>query len=102
MKRSFLRLLVRLAVVLFVSVPAILAAESFAMPGHAAGTNGNLAVFLGYAEDKETNTPPPGAFPNPWDGSPNVVFLGGPVVGQTACGKLPLCYDAGAIRLDNS
>ncbi|MBA3823423.1 MAG: hypothetical protein H0X24_05870 [Ktedonobacterales bacterium] len=62
---------------------------------------GNLAVSVGYAEDKETNTPNPAEFPTPWQGSPNTIFLGGPVVGQTACHQLLLCFDAGAIRLDN-
>lgn len=66
-----------------------------------AATSG-LSVLVGYAEDKETNTPPPGAFPNPWDGSPNITFLGSPVVGPNQCGALPSCYDAGAIRFDNS
>lgn len=102
MKRSFLRLLTQNMVVLLLSVPVILVIGGFAKPIHAAGGGMNLGVFFGYAEDKETNTPPPGAFPDPWSGSPNVIFLGGPVVGQTACGTLPLCYDAGAIRLDNS
>ena len=60
-----------------------------------------LSVFVGYAEDKEINTPDPASFPVPWAGAPNVTFLGGTVPGQTACGSLPLCYDAGAIRLDN-
>src|SRR5207237_10169823 len=60
-----------------------------------------LAVFVGYAEDKEINTPDPAAFPVPWAGSPNTTFLGGTVPGQTACGTLTVCYDAGAIRLDN-
>jgi hypothetical protein len=80
---------------------AILTAR--ALPAaHATNVTGTgLAVYVGYAEDKETNNPNPAAFPVPWVGSPNSIFLGGPVVGQTACGTLPLCYDAGAIRLDN-
>jgi hypothetical protein len=60
-----------------------------------------LLVSVGYAEDKEINTPDPAAFPVPWAGSPKTVFLGGTVPGQTACGSLPTCYDTGAIRLDN-
>jgi hypothetical protein len=87
---------------LLLSVPAILAIKSFATPIRAAGASSSLSVFFGYAEDKETNNPPAGAFPVPWSGAPNTIFLGGPVVGQTACGALPFCYDAGAIRLDNS
>jgi hypothetical protein len=102
MKRSFPRLLAQLAIALVLIIPAIFVTESFAMPVHPTTASSNLAVFFGYAEDKETNNPPPGAFPVPWSGSPNIVFLGGPVVGQTACGALPLCYDTGAIRLDNS
>jgi RHS repeat-associated protein len=46
-----------------------------------------LAVYVGYAD----NLRPSGVFPTPWQGSPNVVFLGGGPV-----------YDAGAIRLDNA
>ncbi|MBV8201830.1 MAG: Ig-like domain-containing protein, partial [Acidobacteria bacterium] len=46
-----------------------------------------LAVYVGYGD----NLRPSGAFPIPWQGAPNVVFLGkGPV------------FDAGAIRLDNN
>jgi hypothetical protein len=62
---------------------------------------GGLSAFVGYAEDKEINTPDPASFPVPWAGAPNVTFLGGTVPGQAACGSLTLCYDAGAIRLDN-
>ncbi|MGO8957333.1 MAG: hypothetical protein ACLQFR_08205, partial [Streptosporangiaceae bacterium] len=62
---------------------------------------GPLSVFVGYAEDKEINTPDPAAFPTPWAGSPQTLFLGGTVPGQAACGTLTVCYDAGAIRLDN-
>jgi hypothetical protein len=72
---------------------------------HAAGapnTAGGLSVFVGYAEDKEFLTPNPASFPTPWAGSPNTVFLGGTVPGQMACGSLTTCYDAGAIRLDNT
>jgi hypothetical protein len=64
-------------------------------------TAGGLKVFVGYAEDKEINTPDPAAFPVPWAGSANTTFLGGTVPGQTACGSLTVCYDGGAIRLDN-
>jgi RHS repeat-associated protein len=46
-----------------------------------------LGVYVAYAD----NLRPNGLFPNPWQGSPNVIFIGtGPV------------YDAGAIRLDNA
>lgn len=67
----------------------------------AAGTAGGLSVYVGYAEDKETNNPQAAAFPVPWAGAPNTLFLGGTVPGQSACGTLTVCYDAGAIRLDN-
>jgi hypothetical protein len=67
----------------------------------ASGTSTSLSVFVGYAEDKETNTPRPGTFPVPWAGSPNIIFLGNPIKGHPACGKLTRCYDAGAIRFDN-
>jgi hypothetical protein len=62
---------------------------------------GGLSVFVGYAEDKEINTPNAASFPVPWAGAPNTIFLGGTVPGQGACGTLTACYDAGAIRLDN-
>ncbi|HEX3527742.1 MAG TPA: carboxypeptidase regulatory-like domain-containing protein [Thermoanaerobaculia bacterium] len=46
-----------------------------------------LSVFVGYADNLRASS----AFPVPWQGSPNVVFLGnGPV------------FDAGAVRLDNA
>jgi hypothetical protein len=35
-------------------------------------------------------------------GAPNTIFLGNPITGSTNCGTLPKCYDAGAIRLDNT
>ncbi len=68
----------------------------------AANTAGGLSVFVGYAEDKEIETPNAAQFPTPWAGAPNTAFLGGTVPGQAACGSLPTCYDTGAIRLDNS
>jgi hypothetical protein len=102
-KKPFSWLSVRLTLALFVSVFSAVTSGIIASPAHAAvGSASGLSVFVGYAEDKETNNPNPAAFPVPWVGAPNIVFLGGPVVGQTACGKLPECYDAGAIRLDNS
>jgi hypothetical protein len=67
----------------------------------ATATAAGLAVYVGYAEDKEINNPDPGAFPVPWAGAPNTTVLGGTVPGQTACGTLTVCYDGGAIRLDN-
>lgn len=85
---------------------AVLAAAGFGAmrgmgPARAASAAGGLSVFVGYAEDKETNTPNPATFPVPWAGAPNTIFLGGPVVGQIACHQLLTCYDAGALRLDN-
>src|SRR6266516_5107058 len=73
------------------------------IPIHAAvGNNSGLSVSVGYAEDKHQSSLSPGAFPVPWSGSPNTIFLGNPVYSSTACGTLPHCYDAGAIRLDNT
>ena len=94
--------MLKAAAALALVAQAILATGFAVTPARAAGTNaGGLAVSVGYAEDKETNNPNPANFPVPWQGSPNVTFLGGPVVGQTQCGTLPSCFDAGAIRLDN-
>jgi hypothetical protein len=76
-------------------------ARPFAPSGAAASTAGGLDVYVGYAEDKEIETPNPAQFPVPWAGAPNTTFLGGTVPGQAACGTLAACYDAGAIRLDN-
>jgi RHS repeat-associated protein len=45
-----------------------------------------LSVYVAYADNLRATA----AFPNPWAGSPNVVFLGGGPV-----------YDAGALRFDN-
>ena len=91
------------------TLPLLLAAMTgtiAAGPGHheaaAVGSAGGLSVFVGYAEDKEIKTPDPASFPVPWAGAPNTIFLGGTVPGQTACGTLAVCYDAGAIRLDNN
>src|SRR5262249_38689569 len=50
------------------------------------GGSSTLAVSVGYADNLRSNS----NFPVPWQGSPNVVFLG---AGPT--------FDAGAIRLDN-
>lgn len=84
------------------AAPRISVAPFSASPQSAAHTAlGGLSVYVGYAEDKETNTPIPASFPVPWAGAPNTLFLGGTVPGQTACGTLTLCFDAGAIRLDN-
>ena len=66
-----------------------------------AGSLNNLSVSVGYAEDKHQSSLSPAAFPVPWSGSPNTIFLGNPVFGSSPCGTLPHCYDAGAIRLDN-
>ena len=60
-----------------------------------------LKVSVAYAEDKENNSPSAAAFPVPWNGAPNTTFLGAPVPGLNACGTLTICYDTGAMRLDN-
>src|SRR5712691_1445657 len=80
---------------------AVPAARVAAAAAAATQTASGLSVFVGYAEDKEINTPNPAAFPLPWAGAPNTTFLGNTVPGQTACGTLTVCYDTGAIRLDN-
>src|SRR5436309_14121824 len=75
---------------------------SHARSSHAAGEINGLSVSVAYAEDKHQSSLSPSAFPVPWSGSPNTIFLGNPVYGSSPCGTLPHCYDAGAIRLDNS
>jgi hypothetical protein len=97
--RRFARFAI-LPMLAFAALPAMaLTAEHASAAG---STVAGLNVFVGYAEDKETNTPNPAAFPIPWSGSANTIFLGNPVPGgQTACGSIPVCYDTGAIRFDN-
>ncbi len=75
---------------------------SHARSSYAAGGISGLSVSVGYAEDKHPDSLDPGAFPVPWSGSPNTLFLGNPVFGPILCGTLPHCYDGGAIRLDNT
>jgi hypothetical protein len=82
-------------------VTSLTLVKALSHPTGASSTVGGLSVFVGYAEDKEIETPNPASFPVPWAGAPNTTFLGGTVPGQTACGTLTTCYDAGAIRLDN-
>jgi hypothetical protein len=48
----------------------------------------DISVYVGYAD----NLRPSPFFPNPWDGSPNTIFVG----------AAPSGYDAGAIRIDNT
>jgi cell division septation protein DedD len=103
MRHSFPKSLIWLALVPLVTIPSVIVAGMVATRGHAAsGLVSGLSVSVGYAEDKETNNPNAAAFPVPWAGAPNTIFLGGTVPGSTSCGTLALCYDAGAIRLDNS
>src|SRR5512142_2140199 len=90
-------LVVSLLLAVSASAPPLSPATAVTSGSTASGLN----VSVAYAEDKETNNPNPAAFPVPWVGSANTVFLGGTVPGQAACGTLPTCYDAGAIRLDN-
>src|SRR5215469_10935816 len=73
-----------------------------ALPARAAAAINNLSVSVAYAEDKHQSSLSPAAFPVPWQGSPNTVFLGNPVYGSSPCGTLPHCFDGGAIRLDNT
>jgi hypothetical protein len=51
----------------------------------------NVDVFVGYLNNLEQLPVPPGAAPMPWQGSPNVTF-----VGCNTC-----IFDAGAMRFDN-
>ncbi len=69
---------------------------------HAVQEINGLSVSVAYAEDKNQSSLSPAAFPVPWSGSPNTTFLGNPIYDSTHCGTLPHCYDAGAIRLDNT
>jgi hypothetical protein len=64
---------------------------------------GGLVVSVGYAEDVGDVPAVPAWFPTPWDGAPNTIFLGSPNPQTAECGPVPraVCYDAGAIRLDN-
>jgi RHS repeat-associated protein/uncharacterized repeat protein (TIGR01451 family) len=55
------------------------------MQAGSGGLSNTLAVSVGYADNLRSNP----NFPVPWQGSPNVMFIGGGV------------FDAGAIRLDN-
>ena len=75
---------------------------SHARSSHAAGEINGLSVSVAYAEDKHQSSLSPSAFPVPWSGSPNTIFLGNPVYGSSPCGTLPHCFDGGAIRLDNT
>ena len=79
----------------------LMAVRALVPAGGTTASAGGLSVFVGYAEDKEIQTPNPAQFPVPWAGAPNTIFLGGTVPGQSQCGTLTTCYDAGAIRLDN-
>ena len=75
---------------------------SHARSSHAVGGISGLSVSVAYAEDKHQSSLSPAAFPVPWSGSPNTIFLGNPVYGSSPCGTLPHCFDGGAIRLDNT
>lgn len=64
---------------------------------------GGLVVSVAYAENIGNVPAVPKWFPTPWNGAPNTVFLGSPNPQTAECGSVPtaLCYDTGAIRLDN-
>jgi hypothetical protein len=73
---------------------------SAAQPWQLAGLN----VFVAYADNQQGEPLAPSWFPNPWQGSPNIKFLGSPDPRAASCGggvNQHLCYSAGAIRLDN-
>lgn len=60
------------------------------------------AVFVAYADNY--NGRPTTFFPTPWQGSPNVVFVGGPSTDSTdnPCNTEPnQCWDTGGVRVDN-
>src|SRR2546430_4431311 len=104
-RKAMPRYLIRFLLIFVICLALILTVTitRTVIPIHAAvGNNSGLSVSVGYAEDKHQSSLSPGAFPVPWSGSPNTIFLGNPVFGSSACGTLPHCYDAGAIRLDNS
>jgi hypothetical protein len=75
-------------------------AEAVASQQQAAG---GLVVSVAYAENIGNVPAVPKWFPTPWNGAPNTVFLGSPNPQTAECGSVPkaLCYDTGAIRLDN-
>src|ERR1700730_537689 len=64
---------------------------------------GGLVVSVAYAENIGNVPAVPRWFPTPWNGAPNTAFLGSPNPQTAECGSVPtpLCYDTGAIRLDN-
>jgi RHS repeat-associated protein len=69
------------------SAPVTVTAGATVSAGTLTLSQVTLAVYVGYAD----NLRPNGNFPDPWQGSPNTVFLGsGPI------------FDAGAVRLDNA
>jgi hypothetical protein len=100
MPRSLFRfvLIFIICLMLFFSVTITRSVPS----SHAVQGISGLSVSVGYAEDKNQSSLSPAAFPIPWAGSPNTIFLGNPAYGSSQCGTLPHCYDAGAIRLDNT
>jgi len=100
MFRFLMRAHIILAVCLVLALTITVANN--AKPSHASGGISGLSVSVGYAEDKHQSSLNPGAFPVPWSGSPNTIFLGNPVFSPGQCGTIPHCYDAGAIRLDNN
>ena len=74
------------AVVVLALVSATTSALVSATP---AAAGGGLAVFVGYADNSRALV---ASFPNPWSGSPKVIFDGC----QPAC-----TFDSGAVRVEN-
>src|SRR5947209_2226565 len=93
---------VHIVLVIFLVLALTFTVASNVRPSHASSGISGLSVSVGYAEDKHQSSLNPGAFPVPWSGSPNTIFLGNPVYGSSPCGTLPHCFDGGAIRLDNT
>ena len=53
---------------------------------------GKPHIFVGYVDEAANNHGSSSAHPNPWQGSPGVIFVGSPVSGSL--------FDAGAIRIE--
>lgn len=70
---------------------SIAIASSVALaPATQVAAAGGVSVFVGYADSERAG----GEFPNPWAGSPHLVFDG--------CTPITACtFDAGAVRLEN-
>ena len=66
-----------------------------------AATAGGLTISVAYAENVGNTAATAAAFPVPWAGAPNTIFIGNLNPNTNECGSVAPCYDAGGIRLDN-